>query len=541
MTFPTAHLDTFVCDHLPPSDAWPTLQLDRPGLIYPERINCAVELLDRMVESDHGERIVLRTPDAECTYRQLLVRANGIARVLRDELGLVPGNRVLLRGYNHPMLVACWLGVLKAGGIVVTSMPLLRSHELGQMIAKARIDFALCDASLGAELELARRDASGLRQVRYFNTDAAGSLEALIDAMPASETFDNVLTRADDAALIAFTSGTTGKPKASVHFHRDVLAACDAFPRAILNPQPDDIFCGTSPLAFTYGLGGLLCFPMRYGASSLLLERPTPEGMLRAIKDARATICFSVPTFWRQMAAMARDHDLSSLRICVSAGERLPDATRELWRAATGKEIVDGLGTTELLHVFISHTPERGRRGMVGYVVDGYEARIVDAAGGPLPSGQLGHLAIRGPTGCRYLDDARQRDYVVDGWNLTGDIGAMDDDGYFHYHTRDDDIIVTAGYNIAGPEVEEVLLQHSAILECGVVGVPDTARGQIVKAFVVLQPGVEATATLVSELQDFVKRRIAPYKYPRAVEFVASLPRTETSKLQRFRLRKGNV
>lgn len=543
-TAPTAHLDTFVRDHLPPRGDWPELRFDLAALRYPEHLNCAVELLDRMVAEGHGERVALRTPEAECTYRQLLVRANGIARVLRDELGLSPGNRVLLRGYNHPMLVACWLAVLKAGGIVVTSMPLLRARELRQMTDKARIGFALCDARLLEELELARQGMPEPMRVLHFNAGGAGSLEALIEAAPASEAseaFANVATRADDVALIGFTSGTTGAPKASVHFHRDVLTVCDCFPRAILNPAVDDIFCGTSPLAFTYGLGGLLCFPLRYGASSLLLERPTPESLLQAIQAQKATICFSVPTFWRQMAGMARDFDLASLRLCISAGEPLPDSTRQLWRKATGKEIIDGLGTTELLHIFVSHAAGKARRGAIGQAVPGYQVCVLDAEGRPLPAGQPGRLAVKGPTGCRYLGDERQRDYVDRGWNLTGDTCLMDADGYVYYRARNDDIIVTAGYNIAGPEVEEALLQHPAVLECGVVGVPDAERGQIVKAFVVLRPGLDAACggatALVAELQDFVKQRIAPYKYPRAIEFVTSLPRTETSKLQRFRLR----
>ena len=540
----SAHLDRYVRDRLPPPGDWPDLRCDRAGLRYPERLNCAVELLDRMVAEGHGERIALRTPEAECTYRQLLARANRIARVLRDELGLVPGNRVLLRGYNHPMLAACWLAVLKAGGIVVTSMPLLRVRELGQMIAKARIGLALCDARLLDELELARQTASEPLQVLAFNRDDGASLEALLEADAdgddAFDSFDNVDTRADDVALIAFTSGTTGTPKASVHFHRDVLTVCDLFPRSILGLRADDILCGTSPLAFTYGLGGLLCFPLRHGASSLLLERPTPASMLAAIAAQRATVCFSVPTFWRQMAALAADYDLSSLRLCVSAGEPLPEATRAMWREATGKEIVDGLGSTELLHVFISHVPDKRRRGAIGYVVPGYQACILDAAGRPLPPGAVGRLAVKGPTGCRYLDDPRQRDYVEHGWNLTGDTGAMDADGYFYYRARNDDIIVTAGYNVAGPELEEALLQHPAVLDCGVVGIPDAARGQLVKAFVVLRPGQAPGTGLAAELQDFVKQRIAPYKYPRAIEFVAGLPRTETSKLQRYRLREEN-
>ena len=531
----TAHIDTFARDHLPPREQWPELIFELPELQYPERLNCAAELLDRMVDGGHGERIALRTPDGACTYRQLLARANRIAHVLRKELQLVPGNRVLLRAPNNPMLAACWFAVLKAGCIAVTTMPLLRSRELIQIIDKARIGVALCDQRLLEEMEQAQRACPVLRRVLSFNAGDPASLEALLEHQP--DEFDNVVTAAEDVALIAFTSGTTGLPKGTLHFHRDVLAMCDCFPRSILKPDADDIFCGTPSLAFTFGLGGLLCFPLRYGASAVLLEKPLPELLLSSIQDIKATVCFTAPTCWRQMAGLAGSYDLSSLKRCVSAGEALPDSTRQLWKKTTGIEIIDGIGSTEMLHIFISHTPEKMRRGATGYAIPGYRACVVDEAGQPLPPGSVGRLAVKGPTGCRYLADARQTGYVVNGWNLTGDAYRMDADGYFFFQARTDDLIVSAGYNIAGPEVENILLQHPAVAECGVVGVPDETRGQIVKAFIVLQPDSTASAGLVKALQDFVKSRLAPYKYPRAIEFVAVLPRTETGKLQRFKLR----
>ncbi len=531
----TAHIDCFARDHLPPREQWPELIFDLPELHYPERLNCATELLDRMVASGHGERIALRAPDGACTYRQLLARANRIAHVLREDMQLAPGNRVLLRGYNNPMLAACWFAVLKAGCIAVATMPLLRASELIPVIDKARIGAALCDARLLEELALAQNQCPGLTQVRCFNADGSASLEALLENQPAE--FDNVDTAADDIALIAFTSGTTGEPKGTLHFHRDVMAMCDCFPRSILKPNADDIFCGTPPLAFTYGLGGLLCFPLRHGASTVLVERLLPDSLLKTIQDFKASVCFTAPTFWRQMARLASNYDLSSLKTCVSAGEALPDATRQLWKAATGIDIIYVIGTTEMIHIFISHAPEKPRRGATGYAIPGYRACVVDQDGKPLPPGTVGRLAVKGPTGCRYLADARQTNYVANGWNITGDAYMMDADGYFFFQARTDDMIVSAGYNIAGPEVEDALHKHPAVAECGVVGAPDEARGQIVKAFVVLRPDSVASASLIEELQDFVKNSIAPYKYPRVVEFVAALPRTETGKLQRFKLR----
>ena len=533
----TAHLDTFARDSLPPREEWPELIFDLPELQYPPRLNCAVELLDRMVAAGHGERIALRTPDGACTYRQLLARANRIAHVLRDDLKLVPGNRVLLRGPNNPMMAACWFAVIKAGCIAVATMPLLRAKELKPIIVKARIGTALCDVRLMEEIDLVRRECPGLDQVVTFNDDGlgSGSLEALLENKP--DEFANCNTAIDDVALIAFTSGTTGQPKGTMHFHRDVMAMCDCFPRSILKPKADDIFCGTPPLAFTFGLGGMLCFPMRFGASVVLVEKLLPETLLATIQNFKATVCFTAPTFWRQMAGLVKNYDLSSLTRCVSAGEALPDATRQLWKRATGIEIIDGIGATEMIHIFISHTPERVRRGATGYALPGYRARVVDDAGRPVPPGTIGRLAVQGPTGCRYLADDRQKVYVEDGWNLTGDAYKMDADGYFFYQARTDDMIISAGYNIAGPEVEDALLLHAAVAECGVVGVPDEERGQIVKAFVILRPGFAPSAALVKELQDFVKNTVAPYKYPRAVEFVGVLPRTETGKLQRFRLR----
>ncbi|MBZ0127398.1 MAG: AMP-binding protein [Rhodocyclaceae bacterium] len=538
----TAHIDTFARDNLPPREQWPELVFTRPELQYPERLNCAAELLDKMVAAGHGERPAIWAPvdgkPVRCTYRQLLAQANRIARALRENLGLVPGNRVLLRGPNNPMMAACWLGIVKAGGIVVATMPLLRAKELTQIAVKARCSLALCDARLLDELELARPDCPELRRIVPFNDDQPGSLEPLLAGKP--DSFDNVDTAADDVALIAFTSGTTGQPKGTMHFHRDVLAMCDAFPRSVLKPAPDDIFCGTPPLAFTFGLGGMLCFPLRFGASTVLVEKLMPDTLMQTIRDFKATICFTAPTFWRLMAPLAEKDGIGRLKKCVSAGEALPDATRQLWKQASGIEIIDGIGATEMIHIFISSPPEKVRRGAIGQAVPGYHALIVDDDGNPLPPGTVGRLAVQGPTGCRYLADPRHSQYVQHGWNLTGDAFSMDKDGYFYYQARTDDMIISAGYNIAGPEVESALLQHPAVAECGVVGVPDEERGQIVKAVVVLREGHTPGEALARELQDFVKRTIAPYKYPRAVEFVDALPRTETGKLQRFRLRQEN-
>jgi 2-aminobenzoate-CoA ligase len=531
----TAHLDTFARDNLPPREQWPEFLFELPELKYPGRMNCAAELLDGALARGHGGRIAIRAPDGKCSYAQLLAQANRLANVLVREMGLVPGNRVLLRGPNNPMMAACWFAVIKAGGIAVATMPLLRAKELTDIVNKARITHALCDRRLAQELETALPNCPTLKRIGVWYDDAPGSLDALAARQPA--TFRNVDTAADDVALIAFTSGTTGKPKGTVHFHRDVIATCDCFPRSCLKASRDDVFCGTPPIAFTFGLGGMLCFPLRLGASTVLVERLAPETLLETIQNFRATVCFTAPTMFRAMAGIAQNYDIASLGKCVSAGEALPDATRQLFKQATGIEIIDGIGSTEMAHIFISHTPERVRRGATGYPIPGYRATVLDDDGRPCPPGTVGRLAVKGPTGCRYLADARQREYVRGGWNLTGDAYKMDQDGYFYYQARTDDMIVSAGYNIAGPEVEGALLGHSAVAECGVVGWPDEARGTIVKAFVVLKPGHQKTEAMVAELQEHVKRSIAPYKYPRAVEFLDALPRTETGKLQRFKLR----
>jgi 2-aminobenzoate-CoA ligase len=540
--FRSAHVDTFTRDNLPPAGQWPTLLLDRPELRYPERLNAAVALVDGAVAAGHGDRIALRTDEASCTYRQLQAQVDRIARVLVDRLGLVPGGRVLLRGPNSPMMAASWLAVVKAGGVAVATMPQLRARELVPVIGKARVSIALCDARLKDELLAAQAACPVLERVLCFDDSdgtvggaAPGSLEALAAGQPAQ--FDGCETAQDDVALIAFTSGTTGQPKGTMHFHRDVLAMCDLFPRSVLKVGADDVFCGTPPLAFTFGLGGMLCFPLRHGASTLLLDRMSPDSLLAAIERHRATVVFTAPTFYRQMAGRVKDFDLSSLRASVSAGEALPDSTRQLWKEASGLEMIDGIGSTEMIHIFIATPPGAVRRGTIGRVVPGYEARVVDDAMRALPPGEPGRLAVRGPTGCRYLADDRQRQYVRDGWNLTGDTFSCDADGYFSYHARSDDMIVSAGYNIAGPEVEAALLTHPAVAEAGVIGVPDAERGMVVKAFVVLRPDNVGDEAMVRALQDHVKATIAPYKYPRAIEFRAALPRTETGKLQRFRLR----
>jgi 2-aminobenzoate-CoA ligase len=463
------------------------------------------------------------------------VRANHIAHVLVGDMKLVPGNRVLLRGPNNPIMAACWFGIIKAGCIAVATMPLLRAKELEVIVDKARIGAALCDVRLKDELEIVRTRCRDLKRVLYFNDGGAGSLEAALERKPAE--FANADTADDDVALIAFTSGTTGQPKGCMHFHRDVMAMCDAFPRSCLKPTRDDVFCGTPPLAFTFGLGGMLCFPLRFGASTVLMERLTPETLLETIRDFRATVCFTAPTFYRQMAQLAPKYDLASLKKCVSAGEALPDATRQAFKQATGIELLDGLGSTEMIHIFVSHAVGRARQGATGYAIPGYRATILDDDGNPCPPGTVGRLAVKGPTGCKYLADDRQRNYVQRGWNVTGDAYLMDADGFFFYQARTDDMIISAGYNIAGPEVESALLEHPAVAECGVVGAPDEERGMIVKAYVVLKPGFAGDDAMTKSLQDHVKAAIAPYKYPRAVEFRPALPRTETGKLQRFKLR----
>ena len=532
----SAHLDTFARDSLPPREQWPDLP-QSPDTRYPERLNAAAELLDRALERGFGDAIALRTGAAACTYYQLYVRVNQIAHVLRERMGLVPGNRVLLRGTNNPMMAACLLATIKAGLVAVPTMPLLRAKDLAPVVAKANVAAALCDLPLRDELDALARETPSLRQLMFFNdgSGAPDALETHLAAMPTR--FAACDTALDDVALIAFTSGTTGTPKGAMHFHRDIVAMCDLFPRHVLKPTADDIFCGTPPLAFTFGLGGLLCFPMRVGASVVLLERGTHETLLGAIQRHRASVLFTAPTMYRQMAPIAGRFDLSSLAKCVSAGEALPDATRQLWKQATGIEIIDGIGSTEMIHIFVSSPSGQVRRGAIGQAVPGYQARIVDDEMNELPPGTVGRLAVKGPTGCRYLADARQLQYVKKGWNLPGDTFTMDADGYFYYQARSDDMIVSGGYNIAGPEVEAALMLHEAVAECGVVGVPDDERGQIVKAFVVLKAGRRGDAAMAAALQEFVRKTIAPYKYPRAVEFRAALPRTETGKLQRFRLR----
>jgi 2-aminobenzoate-CoA ligase len=541
----TAHLDTFARDRLPPPEQWPAFRFNA-DTDYPARMNCAVELVDRHVREGRGERIAIRHRNGQTgkvetvTYAQLAALVNRIAHVLVEDMALVPGNRVLLRGPNNLMMAASWLATIKAGLIAVPTMPLLRAKELKQIVDKAQVTAALCDARLREDLDANQR-AGGefhcptLARVLYFNGTGEGSLEAAMAGKP--DSFDACDTASDDICLIAFTSGTTGQPKGTVHFHRDVLAMCDLFPRHVLRSVPDDIFCGTPPIAFTFGLGGMLCFPLRIGASTVLAEKLTPEALLELIHDFRATIVFTAPTFYRQMAALALRFDISSLRHSVSAGEALPDATRQSWKAATGIEMTDGIGGTEMMHIFISSAGAEVRPGAIGKVVPGYVAQIVDDEMRPLPPGQVGKLAVQGPTGCRYLDDPRQANYVKAGWNLPGDTFTVDADGYYFYQARSDDMIISAGYNIAGPEVESTLMQHESVAECGVVGAPDDGRGQVVMAYVVLREGVPADDATRTALQDYVKRQIAPYKYPRRIEFVPALPRTETGKLQRFRLR----
>lgn len=529
---PSAHVDTFCRDRLPPAHQLPDLQFTLPELHYPDRLNCAEVLLDQTVAARGPDRPCLLSQGQTWSYGDLLRSANQVARVLTDELGIAAGNRVLLRGPNNPWLAACWLGVIKAGGVVVTTMALLRAGELAAICDIARVNLALCDHRFTAELA-----AAGVPELPIVSYGGDGHDDLIQRAARQPGTFTAVATAADDVAMVAFTSGTTGRPKAAMHFHREVLATADTFSARVLQPTPDDIFTGTPPLAFTYGLGGLLIFPLHAGAATLLLEKATPAELADHIAARGVTICSTAPTAYRAMLAAGQAGQLRGLRRPVSAGEHLSAALWQAFYDATGVKIIDGIGSTEILHIFISAADDAIRPGATGLPVPGYQAAILDEDGKQVPGGQPGRLAIKGPTGCKYLADDRQRNYVQDGWNLTGDTYTRDGDGYFWYQARSDDIIVSSGYNIAGPEIEEVLLSHPDVTECGVVGVPDEARGQLVTAYVVLRDGAAADAAKVAELQDFVKQKIAPYKYPRAIRFLAELPRTNTGKLQRYRLR----
>lgn len=533
----TAHIDTFARDHLPPQGLQPDFLFTLPELQFPPQLNCATELLDRHVHEGRGDRLCIRGPKDTWTYRDLQERANRIANVLLKDMGLVPGNRVLLHAPNTPMMVACWFGIVKAGGIVVATMPLLRVKELKPILEIGQISHALCDASLAEEMGAAALAMPGLRHMRHFNYAGPDSLESCMGRQ--SPLFDNANTALDDTCLIGFTSGTTGIPKATMHFHRDVMAICACWPRSVLKANQDDVFIGSPPLAFTFGLGGMVLFPMSIGASTVLLDKAGPPQLLEGIRDYGATVVFTAPTSYRTLAARGTELRRTALRKCVSAGEALPASTRALWREATGIELIDGIGATEMLHIFISADEHDARPGATGKVVPGYEARVVDDNGQTVPPGTVGKLAVRGPTGCRYLNDARQKAYVKDGWNLTGDAYVMDAEGYFFYQSRTDDMIISSGYNIASPEVEQGLMLHPSVAECAVIGVPDDERGQIVKAFVVLRPGHVGDSDMVKTLQDHVKTTIAPYKYPRAIEFLDKLPRTQTGKVQHFKLRES--
>ena len=535
---PSVQTDRFVHDRLPPADQWPQMRYDLPELQIPAQANLVDVLFERASQHGLSERPFLRSDKITLSYREANDRVQRIAQVLTQDLQLVPGNRVLLRGGNTIGMALAWLGVVKAGLVAVATMPLLRAKELGEIISKSQAAVALCDANLLAELQSAQTLNPTLARIVPFNTDEPGSLTVLAAAKDGH--FMPCQTSADDIAMMAFTSGTTGTPKAAVHTHRDVLAACETWPRHVLKALPEDIVMGSPPLAFTFGLGGMLIFPMWAGASVYYPSIAyTPEAMVKLINQVGATICYTAPTFYRQMAAFAKQHGVATLRTCVSAGEGLPDATRQLWKDATGIDMTDGIGATEMFHIFISAAPPELRRGAVGKVVPGYIAKVVDDQGQEVPHGTVGKLAVIGPTGCRYLGDARQTHYVKNGWNYPGDAFVQDADGYFFFQARADDMIITSGYNVAGPEVEDALMKHPAVAECGVIGEPDDERGMIVKAFVVLRPGQQPDADMTRLLQDHVKATLAPFKYPRQIEFLSALPRTETGKLQRFKLRQS--
>jgi 2-aminobenzoate-CoA ligase len=532
----SAHTDTFTRDNLPPSQLWPDISLD--GFDYPEELNAGVELTDTMVKRGFGDHVALIGNGRRRTYKELSDWTNRIAHALTEDFGIKPGNRILVRSANNPAMVACWLAATKAGAVVVNTMPMLRAGELAKIVDKAEVALALCDTRLMDEIVTCAKTSKFLKQVIGFDGTANHDAELDRIALSKSVTFDAVRTGRDDVALLGFTSGTTGEPKATMHFHRDLLIIADGYAREILGVTPDDVFVGSPPLAFTFGLGGLAIFPLRFGATATLLENASPANMIEIIETYKATISFTAPTAYRaMMAAMHQGANLTSLRTAVSAGETLPAPVFDEWIAKTGKPILDGIGSTEMLHIFISNRFGDAAPASTGKPVIGYEAKVVDDDMREKPHGEVGKLAVRGPTGCRYLADKRQSAYVRDGWNLTGDSFSQSPDGYFHFAARNDDMIISSGYNIAGPEVEAALLAHPDVKECAVIGASDEARGQIVEAHVVLKDGVSPDADTVKRLQDHVKATIAPYKYPRAVKFTDALPKTATGKIQRFRLR----
>jgi 2-aminobenzoate-CoA ligase len=528
---PSAHVDTFCRDRLPPQDQWPEFLYDLPQLRYPERLNCAAELLDATAAREGSGRPCLRSATQTWTYGETVRRTNQLAQVLTEDFGLQPGNRVLLRGPNNPWLAAAWLAVVKAGGVTVTTMAVLRPKEIATSTGLTEPSLAICDHRFAEDLAAGAPSLTALT----YGGDGPDDLAARCAAKDGA--FTPVLTAADDVAMLASTSGTTGQPKVAVHFHRDVLATCDTFSHYLIKPRRDDVFTGTPPLGFTYGLGGLLLYPLRAGASTLLIERATPVELADAIAAHGVTVLSTAPTAYRAMLAAGKASSLKNLRRCISAGEHLPKSVWEEFRETAGIAIIDGIGSTEMLHIFIGAADGDIRPGATGRAVPGYRATILDSDGAEVTDGQPGLLAVKGPTGCRYLSDPRQRVYVQDGWNITGDTYTRDADGYYWYQARSDDMIISAGYNIAGPEVEEALLGHRDVLEVAVIGAPDDDRGMIVQAFVVLREGTPASQNKAAELQEFAKRSIAPYKYPRVVEFVAELPKTISGKTQRYRLR----
>lgn len=533
---PTGHVDSFTRDNLPPPEAWPVIDLS--GFDYPDWLNAGAELTDRMVERGFGDRNALVGNGRARTYKELADWTNRLAHALVEDYGVRPGNRVLIRSANNPAMVACWLAATKAGAVVVNTMPMLRAGELSKVIDKARITHALCDTRLMDDLVAAAKTSDHLETVVGFDGTANHDAELDRAALTKPVKFEAVRTGRDDVALLGFTSGSTGEPKATMHFHRDLLIIADGYAKEVLGVTPDDVFVGSPPLAFTFGLGGLAVFPLRFGASAVLLENASPPSMIEIIQRHRATICFTAPTAYRVMLrAMDEGADLSSLRAAISAGETLPGPVWEEWRQKTGKPMLDGIGSTEMLHIFITNRFDDSHPACTGRPVGGYRAKIVDEDGNEPPRGEMGRLAVIGPTGCRYLHDTRQADYVKNGWNLTGDTFWQDGDGRFHFAARSDDIILSAGYNIAGPDVEAALLAHDDVLECAVIGAPDPERGQIVQAHIVLAKGIAPDRATIERLQRHVKDTIAPFKYPRSIVFCETLPKTESGKIQRFRLK----
>ncbi len=535
----------------PPRELWPRFGLDFPeAREWPAKLNIAEVLVDDNLK--RGDKPAILYEDRQIKYRELQLMINKFGNALKV-LDVKPYDRVMLRLPNIPEFIVSSLAVQKLGAVSVPTFTLLKAKELSYIASDCEAKVLITTPSLLEDVEKAKGELKTIRHIVLADAKPSEveapyiAFDYLMDDFKEATGLEPVRVDQDEVTLLLYTSGTTGPPKGCIHTHRHYLAVADCYAKNVLQAREDDVWGGPPTMAFAYGHTGLICNPLRHGATTSLVGsgRFEPASMFQLIEKHGISVFYGVPTAYRTMVALKHErgkYDFSSLRVCVTAGEPCPPSLYYTIKEFFGCEVLEHMGCTELFNGFISTRFGQVKPGSMGLAVPGYDVRILGDDGNEVKTGEVGHLAVAGPIGIRYWKlPEKQAESVRNGWNHTGDMAYKDEEGFFWFASRSDDIIKTAAYRVSPHEVEEALIKHGAVAEAGVIGVPDLERGQIIKAFIVLKPDHKPSSRLEEELRVFVKDQIAPYKAPKEVEFVKELPKTETGKIRRAELKRKEL